>query len=110
MQLIVIIQCFRINLHISKKQEMALLFISGQEILLILALALIFFGAKSIPEIARVLGKGMREFKKATTEIQKEFENSTSDIQKDIKDVKNTFNNNANQIKRNIEESTKTNN
>lgn len=40
------------------------------EILLILFVILIFFGAKKIPELAQGLGKGMREFKKATREIE----------------------------------------
>ncbi|RKX70972.1 twin-arginine translocase TatA/TatE family subunit [candidate division WOR-3 bacterium] len=43
-----------------------------QEILLILLIALILFGAKKIPEIARGLGKGVREFKKAMHEIERE--------------------------------------
>ena len=64
-----------------------LLFISGQEIFIIMAVALVLFGAKKIPEIAKGLGKGMREFRKATDDIKKEFNESTDDIQKDIKDI-----------------------
>lgn len=59
-----------------------LLFLSnmgGQEILLILAVILIFFGAKKIPELARGLGKGIREFKDATKEIKEEVENSVNE-------------------------------
>lgn len=78
---------------------MHLLFISGQEILLVLALVLVFFGAKSIPDIARMMGKGMREFRKATNEIQKEFDNSTSDIKDDLKDVNNSLTKDAKKIK-----------
>lgn len=48
--------------------------LGGQEILLILLVILIFFGAKKIPELARGLGKGIREFKDATKEIQKDIE------------------------------------
>lgn len=51
----------------------------GQEILLILAVILIFFGAKKIPELARGLGKGIREFKDATKEIKEEVENSVNE-------------------------------
>jgi sec-independent protein translocase protein TatA len=43
------------------------------EILLIFLVVLLVFGAKRIPEIARGLGKGIREFKDATREIQKEL-------------------------------------
>ena len=49
------------------------LFLSGigtSEIILIVVLVLIFFGARKIPELARGLGKGIREFKDATKEIQ----------------------------------------
>ena len=42
------------------------------EILLILLVVLLVFGAKRIPEIARALGKASLEFKKAKSEIQKE--------------------------------------
>lgn len=62
-------------------------FISGQEIFIIMVVALILFGANKIPEIARGLGKGMREFRKATDEIKREFDDSTSDIKKEINDV-----------------------
>lgn len=51
----------------------------GYEILLIVLVILIFFGAKKIPELARGLGKGIREFKDATKEITDEIENSVND-------------------------------
>ncbi|MEM8486655.1 MAG: twin-arginine translocase TatA/TatE family subunit [Bacteroidota bacterium] len=43
------------------------------EIILIFLVILLVFGAKRIPEIARGLGKGIREFKSATTEIKNEL-------------------------------------
>ena len=43
------------------------------EIILILLVVLLLFGAKRIPEIARGLGKGIREFKDATNEIKQEL-------------------------------------
>jgi sec-independent protein translocase protein TatA len=49
------------------------------EILLILLVVLIFFGAKKIPELAQGLGKGIREFKKATREVQDDV---TSEVKK----------------------------
>ncbi len=49
--------------------------LNGYEIILILTLALIFFGAKKLPELARGLGQGMREFKKASREVTNEIEN-----------------------------------
>lgn len=51
----------------------------GYEILLILLVILIFFGAKKIPELARGLGRGIREFKDATKEIKDELENGVND-------------------------------
>ena len=43
------------------------------EILLILLIVLLLFGAKRIPEVARGLGKGMKEFKKAAREVGNEM-------------------------------------
>lgn len=71
-----------------------ILFISGQEIFIVMVVALLLFGANKIPEIAKGLGKGMREFRKATDDIKKEFNESTQDIQKDIKDVTDSVNKN----------------
>ncbi len=48
--------------------------IGWQEILLILLIALLLFGAKKIPDLARGLGKGIREFKKGLSEIDKPIE------------------------------------
>ena len=50
--------------------------IGGSELVLILVVILIFFGANKIPELARGLGKGIREFKDASREIRSEFENA----------------------------------
>ena len=43
------------------------------EMLIILAVLLLFFGARKLPELARGLGKSMKEFKKAATEIEDDF-------------------------------------
>ena len=43
------------------------------ELLLILALALIVLGPKKLPELAKALGKGLAEFRRATEEIKDEF-------------------------------------
>jgi sec-independent protein translocase protein TatA len=70
---------------------MITLFISGAEILLVLFFILIFFGSKSIPDIAKVMGKGMREFNKATQDIKRELDNTTNDVKKSIDDVKHNI-------------------
>ena len=71
------------------------LFISGGEIAIVLLFVLIFFGADKIPEFARMMGKGVREFKKATDDIKREFTESTSGLMSDIqsiqKDLTNTL-------------------
>lgn len=43
------------------------------ELLIILLVVLLLFGAKRLPELARGLGKGIREFKDATKQVEKEF-------------------------------------
>ncbi len=51
--------------------------LGATEIILIVLVILVFFGAKKIPELAQGLGKGFEEFRKATREIQE-------DVEKDI--------------------------
>lgn len=53
--------------------------LGGWEIVLILAVVLILFGAKKLPELARGLGQGIKEFKKATREVTDEIQNATDD-------------------------------
>ncbi|KPK72686.1 hypothetical protein AMJ87_04060 [candidate division WOR_3 bacterium SM23_60] len=48
--------------------------IGWQEILIILLIALLLFGAKRIPDLAKGLGKGIREFRKGLSEIDKPIE------------------------------------
>lgn len=48
------------------------------ELLLILLVVLIFFGAKKIPELAQGLGKGIREFRKAARDVQDEIEKEST--------------------------------
>ena len=59
--------------------------LGAPEIILIFALVLILFGGKKLPEFARGLGKGLREFKKATKEIKDEIESTTEEINDDKK-------------------------
>jgi sec-independent protein translocase protein TatA len=47
--------------------------LGGGEIILILALILILFGAKKLPELAKGLGQGIKEFKKATKDVTDEM-------------------------------------
>lgn len=54
-------------------------FFGGWEIVLILAVVLILFGAKKLPELAKGLGQGIKEFKKATTEVSHEISTAMDD-------------------------------
>lgn len=53
--------------------------LGGTEIIIILFAILLLFGAKRIPELARGMGRGIREFKDATKEIKSDLENSVKD-------------------------------
>jgi sec-independent protein translocase protein TatA len=53
--------------------------LGGTEVVLILVVVLILFGAKKIPELAKGLGTGIKEFKKATREVTDEIQNTTTD-------------------------------
>lgn len=47
---------------------------------MIVLVLLIFFGAKKIPELAKGLGRGIREFKDATKEIKDEIEEGAKEV------------------------------
>lgn len=74
------------------------LFISGPEIIIVLLLVVMLFGADKIPEIARGLGKGMRQLRDATNEVKREISQTAkkqgidtdivSDVKKEIHKVK----------------------
>jgi sec-independent protein translocase protein TatA len=83
-----------------------ILFISGQEIIFALLIALLLFGSKEIPKLARTFGKGMKEFKRATEDIKREFENSTPEVMEDIKDIKKNLAKDAQDIKNNLTKDT----
>jgi sec-independent protein translocase protein TatA len=51
--------------------------IGGPELFLIMLFILIFFGAKKLPDLARGLGEGIREFKKAVRDVQDQVETET---------------------------------
>jgi sec-independent protein translocase protein TatA len=59
--------------------------LGGGEIILILALVLILFGAKKLPELAKGLGTGIKEFKKATREVTEEVQNAADETPAPVK-------------------------
>ncbi|MFO7939539.1 MAG: twin-arginine translocase TatA/TatE family subunit [Bacteroidales bacterium] len=64
-----------------------LLFISGQEIFVIFLIVLLLFGANKLPEIARGLGKGVNEFRKATDDIKREMHSEVSQIKEKVEET-----------------------
>ena len=50
------------------------------EIIIILVIVLLLFGGKKIPELMRGLGKGVREFNDAKSNVKREIEDSATDI------------------------------
>ncbi len=53
--------------------------LGSTEMILILVVILFFFGAKKLPELARGLGKGIREFKDASREVKENIEKAASE-------------------------------
>ncbi|MFK7749467.1 MAG: twin-arginine translocase TatA/TatE family subunit [Kordia sp.] len=79
------------------------LFISGGEIFVIMLIVVMVFGADKIPEIARGLGKGMRQLKDATNEIKHEIQKSAEDNAIDT-DIASDVQNEINKVKEDIED------
>lgn len=90
------------------------LFISGPEIILVLFVAVMVFGTDKLPEIARGLGKAMRQLKDATNDIKAEVtkgvegseevkKHTAQDVVKQIKEVKEDFEEITGPIKRNFD-------
>lgn len=90
------------------------LFISGAEIFFILFIVVMVFGADKIPEIAKGLGKGMRQLKDATEDIKQEIQKSAEkqgidtsiidDIQGEINSVKNSVKGNIDNVTGKVKE------
>ena len=93
-------------------QEASFLFIGTTEIMFILFIVVMVFGADKIPEIARGLGKGMRMLKNATNDIKTEITKSvekqglnadvTKNITDEIKKVKEDLEDFTGSVKRKL--------
>lgn len=89
---------------------MSFLFISGGEIAFIVFIVVMVFGADKVPEIARGLGKGMRQIKNATNDLKSEITKSaekqgvdvdiTKDVQQEIDKVKDDIDEITGPVKR----------
>jgi sec-independent protein translocase protein TatA len=83
-------------------------FISGAELVFVFFVILLVFGADKVPDIARTLGKGIRQVRNATQDIKSEIEKSaekqgldTKQIEQDLKEVKDEVEDIAGSVKRN---------
>jgi len=63
------------------------------EMLVIFIVALLVFGPKKLPELGKSLGKGIREFKKATEELKSSWEDQVKDISTPLNEVKRDIHN-----------------
>lgn len=69
---------------------LGLLNIGTQEMLLIVFVALLLFGGKKLPELARGLGRGIREFKDASETIKRDISEQINNFEKDV-DIKSVM-------------------
>jgi sec-independent protein translocase protein TatA len=84
--------------------------ISAGELMIILLVAFLVFGPSKIPEIARKVGRGMNEIRRASDEIKREISKETRKVEKELdvegsvyKDLRNT----ADEIKKDFDEAAK---
>ncbi len=85
---------------------MTLLFLNDfgtGELLFIMAVVLMLFGSKSIPSIARTLGKGVREIKNASNEIKQDIQRSAMDMKRDL-NMQNPLSDIEKDIKQSVKE------
>ena len=79
-----------------------ILALGGGEMLLVFLVFLLLFGANKMPELAKGLGKGLKEFKRATDDIKRELSDSTGGITQEISDTTADIRRNISEITTNI--------
>ena len=84
--------------------QLILLFIGGTEIIFILFIVVMVFGADKIPEIARGLGKGMRTLKDATNDIKHEVTKSAKENGVIDTEVTQSINEELNKVRDEVED------
>ncbi len=62
------------------------------EIILIVVLALLLFGPKRLPEMGKAVGKAIREFKKATSEVEEQIKKEVEGLEETVEPVKGAVN------------------
>jgi sec-independent protein translocase protein TatA len=81
---VLIIFAFLIRMYMI--QPILLGMLGTNEIIIILVIVLLLFGGRKIPELMRGLGKGVREFNDAKTNVKKEIEESASEVKNSVKE------------------------
>lgn len=65
--------------------------VSGGELLVVLLFVLLFFGSKGVPDVARTMGRALRQVRDATADVQREIEKGASDVKKGFEEQRKTF-------------------
>ncbi|MBE2229744.1 MAG: twin-arginine translocase TatA/TatE family subunit [Chitinophagaceae bacterium] len=67
-------------------QPVLLGMLGTNEIIIILVIVLLLFGGRKIPELMRGLGKGVREFNDAKSNVKREIEESANEVKSSVKE------------------------
>src|SRR3989304_2431633 len=78
------------------------------EMLVIFIIALLVFGPKKLPELGKSLGKGIREFRKATDELKSSWDEQMREVENPIKEVTRDIQQSANDMQKDFYGSTET--
>jgi TatA/E family protein of Tat protein translocase len=68
-----------LEIALAREEEAFVFGLGGPEIMIVLALGLVLFGAKKLPELGKGLGTGIREFKKGVSDMRGDLEQSLKD-------------------------------
>lgn len=65
--------------------------VSGGELLVVLLFVLLFFGSKGVPDVARSMGRALRQVRDATADVQREIEKGANDVKKGFEEQRKAF-------------------
>jgi TatA/E family protein of Tat protein translocase len=74
------------------------------EILMIFIIALLVFGPKKLPELGKSLGKGLKEFKKATDELKSNWDEQLKDVTSSVNEIKDSVHSTTRDIENKIKQ------